>query len=150
MYPISNLESCTICIIAYVQVFVTSVKKSSWQAATATLFAFYSRKCSIFENTSKVIVFPKRAKLSSKMKFSSSALSNPQGNKMRERKNRNFWRSRIFKQQQICFIISVSERVAVKIIDKGKLDGKTQKMVTREINIMDSLSHPNLIRYGPK
>jgi len=38
------------------------------------------------------------------------------------------------------------ERVAVKIIDKGKLDVKTQKMVSREINIMDSLSHPNLIR----
>ena len=35
---------------------------------------------------------------------------------------------------------------AVKIIDKGKLDIKTQKMVSREINIMDSLSHPNLIR----
>jgi len=39
-----------------------------------------------------------------------------------------------------------NERVAVKIIDKGKLDIKTQKMVSREINIMDSLSHPNLIR----
>lgn len=40
----------------------------------------------------------------------------------------------------------VAEKVAVKVIDKSKLDGKTQKMVTREINIMDSLSHPNLIR----
>ena len=67
----------------------------------------------------RLLFFPKRAKLSS------SPLSNPQGNKL----------------------FSVSERVAVKIIDKGKLDGKTQKMVTREINIMDSLSHPNLIRY---
>ena len=42
--------------------------------------------------------------------------------------------------------IFFTERVAVKIIDKGKLDIKTQKMVSREINIMDSLSHPNLIR----
>jgi len=40
----------------------------------------------------------------------------------------------------------MSERVAVKIIDKSKLDAKTQKMLNREINIMDSLSHPNLIR----
>jgi len=38
------------------------------------------------------------------------------------------------------------ERVAVKIIDKSKLEAKTQKMVNREISIMDSLSHPNLIR----
>lgn len=43
-------------------------------------------------------------------------------------------------------LINFPEKVAVKIIDKGKLDGKTQRMVTREINIMDSLSHPNLIR----
>ena len=49
----------------------------------------------------------------------------------------------------VCFKILfflLAERVAVKIIDKGKLDVKTQKMVSREINIMDSLSHPNLIR----
>ncbi len=42
--------------------------------------------------------------------------------------------------------VSFIEKVAVKVIDKGKLDGKTQKMVSREISIMDSLSHPNLIR----
>jgi len=38
------------------------------------------------------------------------------------------------------------ERVAVKVIDKTKLDSKTQRMVTREIQIMDSLCHPHLIR----
>ena len=102
------------------QVFVTSVKKWSWQAATATLFAFYFlQMLDIWDYFKGYCFSPKRAKLSS------SPLSNPQGNKL----------------------FSVSERVAVKIIDKGKLDGKTQKMVTREINIMDSLSHPNLIRY---
>ena len=36
--------------------------------------------------------------------------------------------------------------MAVKIINKARLDAKTQKMVQREIKIMDSLSHPNLIR----
>ena len=38
------------------------------------------------------------------------------------------------------------ERVAVKMIDKTKLDSKTQRMVGREIQIMDSLCHPHLIR----
>jgi hypothetical protein len=42
----------------------------------------------------------------------------------------------------------ISEHVAVKIINKSRLDSKTQKMVQREMNIMDSLSHPNLIRYN--
>ena len=40
----------------------------------------------------------------------------------------------------------ISEHVAVKIINKSRLDSKTQKMVQREMKIMDSLSHPNLIR----
>ena len=41
----------------------------------------------------------------------------------------------------------ITERVAVKIIDKGKLDSKTHRMVTREIQITDALSHPHLIRF---
>ena len=40
----------------------------------------------------------------------------------------------------------VSDRVAVKLIDKTKLDAKTQRMLVREIQIMDKLAHPSLIR----
>ena len=41
----------------------------------------------------------------------------------------------------------VADRVAVKLIDKTKLDAKTQRMLVREIQIMDKLAHPCLIRY---
>ena len=36
--------------------------------------------------------------------------------------------------------------VAIKIIDKTKLDGKMTKMVLREITVMDACSHPHLVR----
>lgn len=38
------------------------------------------------------------------------------------------------------------EKVAVKILDKSRLDLKTKKMLTREIRTMETLHHPNLIR----
>ncbi|XP_023225808.1 serine/threonine-protein kinase NIM1-like [Centruroides sculpturatus] len=38
------------------------------------------------------------------------------------------------------------ERVAVKILDKSKLDQKTQKMLSREIISMEGLHHPHIIR----
>lgn len=38
------------------------------------------------------------------------------------------------------------ERVAVKILDKAKLDKKTQRMLAREISSMESLHHPHVIR----
>jgi len=38
------------------------------------------------------------------------------------------------------------EMVAIKIIDKTKLDGKMTKMVLREITVMDACSHPHLVR----
>lgn len=39
-----------------------------------------------------------------------------------------------------------SEKVAVKILEKGRLDAKTQRMLAREIRTMETLHHPNLIR----
>jgi len=38
------------------------------------------------------------------------------------------------------------ERVAIKLIDKTKLDGKMTKMLLREITVMDACHHPHLVR----
>ena len=43
-------------------------------------------------------------------------------------------------------MINVSEKVAAKILDKGKLDEKTQRLLSREITSMERLHHPNIIR----
>lgn len=38
------------------------------------------------------------------------------------------------------------EKVAVKMLDKGKLDHKTQKLLYREIEAMEEVHHPNILR----
>jgi len=40
----------------------------------------------------------------------------------------------------------VTDKVAVKILDKTKLDAKTQRLLSREISSMERLHHPNVIR----
>ena len=44
-----------------------------------------------------------------------------------------------------CFLF-FSEKVAIKILDKTKLDQKTQRLLSREISSMERLHHPNVIR----
>lgn len=39
-----------------------------------------------------------------------------------------------------------TEKVAIKIIDKTKLDDRARKILSREISCMEKLDHPNVIR----
>lgn len=47
-----------------------------------------------------------------------------------------------------CFFhfLETTERVAVKILNKSRLDTKTNAMLRREIKTMESLHHPNMIQ----
>ena len=42
--------------------------------------------------------------------------------------------------------VSFAEKVAIKILDKTKLDERTQRLLLREITSMERLHHPNIIR----
>lgn len=46
---------------------------------------------------------------------------------------------------QSCSLAS-ADKVAIKILDKTKLDQKTQRLLSREISSMEKLHHPNVIR----
>lgn len=43
-------------------------------------------------------------------------------------------------------VFFVSERVAIKVLDKAKLTAKARRMVGREIASMEKVHHPNIIR----
>lgn len=43
-------------------------------------------------------------------------------------------------------LFQIAEKVAIKILDKTKLDQKTQRLLSREISSMERLHHPNIIR----
>ncbi|UXI17795.1 G protein pathway suppressor 1 [Sarcoptes scabiei] len=51
-----------------------------------------------------------------------------------------------FSQVKIATHSLTEEKVAIKILDKSRLDLKTRKMLSREIRTMECLHHPNLIR----
>ena len=43
-------------------------------------------------------------------------------------------------------MITYLSQVAIKIIDKTRLDAENRKKVAREVEIMKLLDHPNIIR----
>ncbi|XP_069693850.1 serine/threonine-protein kinase NIM1 [Periplaneta americana] len=51
-----------------------------------------------------------------------------------------------FSQVKMAVHQLTKERVAVKILDKAKLDQKTRRMLAREIATMEAIHHPNIIR----
>ncbi|KAE8636392.1 hypothetical protein XENTR_v10002971 [Xenopus tropicalis] len=51
-----------------------------------------------------------------------------------------------FSQVKLGIHVLTKEKVAIKILDKTKLDQKTQRLLSREISSMEKLHHPNVIR----
>lgn len=51
-----------------------------------------------------------------------------------------------FSQVKMGIHALTKEKVAIKILDKTKLDQKTQRLLSREISSMERLHHPNVIR----
>ncbi|XP_066474524.1 serine/threonine-protein kinase NIM1 [Tiliqua scincoides] len=51
-----------------------------------------------------------------------------------------------FSQVKLGIHSLTKEKVAIKILDKTKLDQKTQRLLSREVSSMEKLHHPNVIR----
>ncbi|KAM9323693.1 serine/threonine-protein kinase NIM1 [Pholidichthys leucotaenia] len=51
-----------------------------------------------------------------------------------------------FSRVKMAFHALTRDKVALKILDKIRLDAETQRLLSREISSMESLQHPNVIR----
>ncbi|KAG7499375.1 serine serine/threonine-protein kinase NIM1-like [Solea senegalensis] len=51
-----------------------------------------------------------------------------------------------FSRVKLGFHALTKDKVAVKVLDKTRLDAQAQRLLSREISSMESLQHPNLVR----
>ncbi|XP_026153750.1 serine/threonine-protein kinase NIM1 [Mastacembelus armatus] len=51
-----------------------------------------------------------------------------------------------FSRVKLAFHALTKDKVALKILDKTRLDSQTQRLLSREISSMESLQHPNVLR----
>ncbi|CAH8588177.1 unnamed protein product [Schistosoma mattheei] len=51
-----------------------------------------------------------------------------------------------FSQVKLATHILTKERVAIKVLDKSKMNTSTRRLLSQEISILESLHHPNIIR----
>nr|VZI44023.1 unnamed protein product [Spirometra erinaceieuropaei] len=51
-----------------------------------------------------------------------------------------------FSKVQLATHMMTKENVAIKIIDKTKVDAATRRLISREMMVLDKLHHPNIIR----
>ncbi|CAH8865433.1 unnamed protein product [Trichobilharzia szidati] len=51
-----------------------------------------------------------------------------------------------FSQVKSAMHVLTKERVAIKVLDKSRMDASTRRLLSREISILESLHHPNIIR----
>ncbi|KAI5625130.1 serine/threonine-protein kinase NIM1-like [Silurus asotus] len=51
-----------------------------------------------------------------------------------------------FSKVKLAYHVLTKDKVAIKILDKVRLDLQTQRMLSREISIMERLYHPNMLR----
>ncbi|XP_076139529.1 serine/threonine-protein kinase NIM1 [Alosa pseudoharengus] len=51
-----------------------------------------------------------------------------------------------FSKVKLAFHALTKDKVAIKVLDKTRLDGQSQRMLSREISSMEALQHPNVVR----
>ncbi|XP_026797258.2 serine/threonine-protein kinase NIM1 [Pangasianodon hypophthalmus] len=51
-----------------------------------------------------------------------------------------------FSKVKLAFHALTKDKVAIKVLDKMRLDLQSQRMLSREISVMESLYHPNMLR----
>ncbi|XP_012696586.2 serine/threonine-protein kinase NIM1 [Clupea harengus] len=51
-----------------------------------------------------------------------------------------------FSKVKLAFHALTKDKVAIKVLDKTRLDAQSQRMLSREISSMEALQHPNVVR----
>lgn len=40
----------------------------------------------------------------------------------------------------------ISDKVAIKVVDRGRLDARALRMLSREVTTLECVHHPNILR----